>query len=126
MNINSGIISFGGVMSVLLLQKSYDQSGDAGAACGAMGVFFVIWLLLFLVIMAVSIGIVIFIFRYIKRDSITRGLPPDNSMKWLGLLGLLGLLIYVLKRPQGNVMPCPRCGKNRMQGLPRCPHCGQA
>ena len=125
MNINGGIMSVGGAMAAIILQESYDPTPDIGAACGAMGGIFVIIILAFLVMTAVGIGIIVVIFRYIGRDMVARGLPPDSSMKWLGLLGLLGLLIYVLKRPEGNVMPCPRCGKPRMQGTPRCPNCGQ-
>ena len=101
------------------------NDGGAGAACGAMGIFLVIWLVLILAMLAIAVGVVYFVIRYIKRDSIARGLSPNSSIKWLGLLGLLGLLIYVLQRPPGNVMPCPRCGKSRMQGLSHCPNCGQ-
>ena len=101
------------------------QNSGPGAACGLMSCGILVYILLMLLIVAGSIAIIVFIFRWIGRDATARGMPNASSIKWLALLGLLGLLIYVLTRPQGNVMPCPRCGKPRMQGLPQCPHCGQ-
>ncbi|MGI8467909.1 MAG: hypothetical protein ACR2N3_05600 [Pyrinomonadaceae bacterium] len=101
------------------------NGGDPTAACGMMGCGVVIYLLVMLGIVAAGIAVTVFIIRWIGRDATARGMANANSIKWLGLLGLLGLLIYVLQRPQGNVMPCPHCGKPRMQGTPRCPHCGQ-
>lgn len=93
-----------------------------GAACGAVGCMLVFYILFLLVMVGIGVTVIVLIFKFIKRDAIARG--DDPSKAWLALLGLLGLLIYVLMRPQGNVFPCPSCGQNRMQGLPRCPHCG--
>jgi hypothetical protein len=102
--------------------------GDSGAACGALGCG-VVGIIVYLLIIAVALGgtvaLIIFIIKWIRRDATARGMPNADSIKWFGLLGLLGLLIYVLQRPQGNVMPCPSCGQSRMQGLPQCPHCGK-
>ena len=95
-----------------------------GAACGAIGIILVVYLVILLVILAIAVTVIIIIFKYIKKDATARGDNPSKA--WFALLGLLGLLIYVLTRPQGNVMPCPSCGQGRMQGLPRCPHCGNA
>lgn len=101
---------------------------DGGEACGALGcgAFGLLYLLFILAIFGGAIALIVFVIKYIRRDAFARGMPNADSIKWLGLLGLLGLLIYLLQRPQGNVMPCPSCGQNRMQGLPRCPHCGNA
>jgi hypothetical protein len=94
------------------------------AACGIVGVMLVVYLVVLLVMLAIGITIAVLIFKFIKKDAIARGDNPSKA--WFALLGLLGLLIYVLTRPQGNVLPCPSCGQSRMQGLPRCPHCGNA
>ena len=104
------------------------RDGDAGAACGALGcgVFAIVYILILLVMLAAAVGLIVFIVKWIKRDATVRGMPNADTIKWFGLLGLLGLLIYVLQRPQGNVLPCPSCGQQRMQGLPVCPHCGRA
>ncbi len=105
------------------------QSGDGGGeACGALGcgVFAIFYILIILVVLGGAVALIVFVIRFIKKDATSRGMPNADSIKWLGLLGLLGLLIYLLQRPQGNVLPCPSCGQNRMQGLPTCPHCGNA
>ena len=104
---------------------AFAQGGGDGAACGAMGCGLVVWLLVMLVVVGGTVALIIFIIKWIRRDATARGMPNADTIKWFGLLGLLGLLIYVLQRPQGNVMPCPSCGQSRMQGLPQCPHCGQ-
>ena len=105
------------------------QSSDGGGeACGALGcgVFAIFYILILLAVVGGSVALIVFVIKFIKRDATARGMPNADSIKWLGLLGLLGLLIYLLQRPQGNVLPCPSCGQNRMQGLPTCPHCGNA
>lgn len=101
------------------------NNGDAGAACGAVGCGILMYLLFLGFILGLAITLIVVIFRFIKRDALARGMPNASSMPWFALLGLLGLLIYLLMRPQGNVMPCPVCGAQRMQGLPICPHCGR-
>jgi hypothetical protein len=90
------------------------------------GVFAIVYIVILAVVLGGAIALIVFVIKWIKRDATARGMPNADSIKWLGLLGLLGLLIYLLQRPQGNVMPCPGCGQNRMQGLPQCPHCGNA
>jgi hypothetical protein len=41
-------------------------------------------------------------------------------------LGLLGLLIYLIARPKGNLVLCGYCGKEKLEKLTRCPHCKNA
>src|SRR5947208_15732566 len=96
---------------------------DPAAACGAMGCGLFVWLIMMIVVFGISIAIIVFIFKWIKKDATARGMPNADTICWLALLGLLGLLIYVLTRPQGTVMPCPHCGLPRSQNLPQCPHC---
>ncbi len=112
------------LISLLLLALPVLAQNDGSAACGAIGLILVVYLVILLFILAVIVTITVIIFKFIKKDAIARGDNPSKA--WFALLGLLGLLIYVLTRPQGNVMPCPSCGKSRMQGLPRCPSCGNA
>ncbi len=114
---------------LFILSLSIPILADAGppaGACGVMGCAVIVYLLILAVALAIGIGIVVFIFKWIKKDARSRGMPNADSICFLALLGLLGLLIYVLTRPQGNVMPCPSCGQPRMQGLARCPQCNQA
>ncbi len=101
------------------------RNDDPAAACGAAGCGIIVWLIMMVVIFGIAIGVIVFIVKWIGKDATSRGMPNAQSMKWLGLLGLLGLIIYLLQRPQGNMFPCPHCGKPRMQGLPQCPACYQ-
>lgn len=98
---------------------------DPAAACGAAGCGIIVWLVMMVVIFGIAIGVIVFIVKWIGKDARSRGMQNADSIKWLGLLGLLGLVIYLLQRPQGNAFPCPHCGRPRMQGLPQCPSCFQ-
>lgn len=107
------------------IQVSARSGDDSAAACGAMGCGIVVWLVMMAVSLAIGITVIVLIYKYIKKDATARGMPNANNICWLALLGLIGLVIYLLTRPQGNVLPCPRCDQPRMQGLPVCPHCHQ-
>jgi len=39
---------------------------------------------------------------------------------------IVGLVIYLLSRPKGDLVVCPHCGNKRMQASAKCPHCGNA
>jgi hypothetical protein len=69
---------------------------DSAVACFA-GIFgLVIWL----VVMAAVVVIDIIIIKWIKKDATARGMANADSIKWLGLLNWLGLVIYILQRPK--------------------------
>ncbi|MDQ6622720.1 MAG: hypothetical protein M3Y86_04445, partial [Verrucomicrobiota bacterium] len=85
-----------------------DAAGAAGAliggTCGCIGGL---------------IGLVIWIFLvvYVYRDAKARGM--DNAVLLTivtAFTGLLGLIIYLLMRPKGNLVLCPTCGKKRLEG----------
>ena len=104
---------------------AFASPDDGAAACGVMGCGLVVWLVMMVVMLGIGVTVIVLIFKYIKRDATARAMPNANSIPWLALLGLVGLVIYLLTRPQGEVLPCPHCNQGRMQGLPFCPHCGQ-
>jgi Phospholipase_D-nuclease N-terminal len=91
-------------------------AGIAGcAACGGGFIF------VFVAIIALNIAILV----WVARDAKARGL--DNSILWMVLVfftGLIGLIIYILARPQGNLVECPNCHNKKLQAAVRCPHCG--
>lgn len=107
---------------------AFAQSGsDAGGACSvlACGAGGILYLLIIAVCIAVPIVLIVIIIKFIRKDAISRGMPNADSIKWLGLLGLLGLVIYLLQRPDTTFVACATCGKPRTPGQP-CPHCGNA
>ena len=102
-----------------LLAQDTDANEAAGAAAGFLG------LGCSCIIMLVALGIQIAIAVWVYKDAKSRGM--DNAMLLTivtVITGLLGLIIYLLMRPKGNLVPCPSCQKKRMEGSAKCPHCG--
>jgi hypothetical protein len=97
----------------------YSLAGPLGglAGCGCCGTFIFIPVIL----LALSIALLV----WVARDAKSRGM--DSAILWMLLvffLNLLGLVIYLLARPQGNLIACPNCGNQRLQASVKCPHCG--
>lgn len=118
-----GTMSTMGWLGVALLGSltAYQRGDEAGplAACGCLGFFgfFIIALL------ALNIALLV----WVARDAKNRGM--DSAILWMILVmftGIIGLIIYLLTRPQGNVIACPHCGNKRLQVSAKCPHCGNA
>ena len=96
---------------------------DADAAKAATGCFACGGGFLFVIIAVFVINIAILV--WVARDAKARGM--DSALLWMLLVfftGLLGLIIYLLSRPQGNVISCPSCNNKRLQASAKCPHCG--
>ena len=96
------------------------NAGDAAstlAGCGCCGTF------IFIPIIFAALSIALLI--WVARDAKARGM--DSAVLWMLLvffLNLVGLIIYLFSRPQGNLVPCPNCGNSKLQASLRCPHCG--
>jgi uncharacterized membrane protein YhaH (DUF805 family) len=114
--------------TVALAQNRGGQDDPCAAACGTGGCAgctaapFVI-ILFFLALIILNVALLI----WVARDAKARGL--DNSVMWMILVmftGLLGFVIYIFSRPQGNIVQCPNCKNNRLQASATCPHCGNA
>jgi uncharacterized membrane protein YhaH (DUF805 family) len=93
-----------------------DPTGGA-AGCACCGTFFFIPI----IFLAISIALLV----WVARDAKSRGM--DSAVLWMLLvffLNIVGLVIYLLARPQGITVPCPNCGNSRLQASVRCPHCG--
>jgi undecaprenyl pyrophosphate phosphatase UppP len=104
--------------SNLLAQDSTptDNAGAAGAIAG-MGCSCIIGL--------VCLGIWIALAIWVYRDAKSRGMDNAVLLTIVTVItGILGLIIYLLMRPKGNLVPCPSCQKKRMEGSAKCPHCG--
>jgi putative component of membrane protein insertase Oxa1/YidC/SpoIIIJ protein YidD len=62
---------------------------------------------------------------WVVRDAKNRGV--ESPILWMLLvfvLSLLGLIIYLLSRPGGNLVACEHCGNKKLQYARLCPHCG--
>lgn len=99
-------------------QKAAEEAVKGCAACGTSVMATVI---------IVGLGILILHFIlmiWVARDAKARGM--DSSVLWMLLvmgLGLIGLVIYILSRPQGALAVCPTCGGKRLAVSAICPHC---
>lgn len=109
---------------LLLSQALWAQSNpdDAAAAAGCFGCgAFMIFI--FIAILALNIALLV----WVAKDAKNRGL--DNAVLWMILVmftGLIGLVIYILVRPPGNLIQCASCNNKRLQASAKCPHCGNA
>lgn len=95
------------------------QRDDASplVACGCLGFVGVV----IVAIIALNIALLI----WVARDAKNRGM--DNAVVWMivvMLTGIIGLIIYLFTRPQGNLARCTHCGNPRLQASAKCPHCG--
>jgi len=96
-----------------------DDTAGAASACGCLGFFG------FVIVAIVVLNIALLV--WVARDAKARGM--DSAILWMILVmftGPIGLIIYLLARPQGNVVPCVHCGNKRLQVSVKCPHCGNA
>lgn len=91
-----------------------------GAACAACGSGFVF---VILTMFALNIAMLV----WVARDAKSRGM--DSSVLWMLLVmltGPIGLILYFLSRPQGELSQCGSCGNKRLRASAKCPHCGNA
>lgn len=101
---------------------TYLQRDDAAggvAACGCLGFFG----LIIIAFIALNIALLV----WVAKDAKNRGM--DNAVLWMILVmftGIIGFIIYILVRPQGNLIPCAHCNNKRLQVSAKCPHCGNA
>jgi cytochrome bd-type quinol oxidase subunit 2 len=118
--LGSGVVKLAGaaLFGAILLQRDSDAAG-AAACFGCAGFMF------FIIVGIIAINIALLV--WVARDAKSRGM--DNSILWMVLVmitGLVGLIIYILVRPQGNLVPCAHCKMKRMPVSAKCPHCGNA
>lgn len=60
---------------------------------------------------------------WVYNDAKNRGI---NGFPWALLTFLaviIGLPFYLLLRPRGELVECPRCNRKKLYSLERCPHC---
>jgi hypothetical protein len=104
-----------------------DAAAAAAAATGAAGLGIACCIAYFLCI-AVAIAAWIFTAIWIMKDAKARN--SENAqlvtiLGWIPATWVVGLIVHLVTRPKGNLVPCPHCQKKRMEGSAVCPHCGQ-
>ena len=103
---------------IALAQQADEPNACAAAAgCGVCGSTLFVPVIIF----ALDIALLV----WVARDAKSRGM--DNAVMWMILVfftSVIGLIIYIFSRPQGNLMKCASCGNNRLQASAKCPHCG--
>lgn len=104
-----------------------DAAAAAAAATGMAGMGIACCVMYFLAI-AASIGAWIFTALWIMKDAKARN--SENAqlvtiLGWIPATWVIGLIVHLVTRPKGNLVPCPHCQKKRLEGSAVCPHCGQ-
>lgn len=100
------------------------DSGDAGALAGVglmCGCYLIVGLL--------AIALYVFIAIWTSRDAKSRNSPNAQLVRtlvWIPPTSMVGLVIHLATRPQGNLVTCPSCNQKRLAGSATCPHCGAA
>jgi hypothetical protein len=97
------------------------DAAAAATACGGCGIAIVVIAVL---VSLVTTVIWVFVLIWVAKDAKSRNV--DNPALWVILvffLGVIGLVIYVVARPQGELVRCRDCGNKRLRESRRCPHC---
>jgi|GEM_PF-580641 len=104
-----------------------DAAAAAAAATGIAGVGFACCFLYFLLI-ALWVGAWIFTAIWIMNDAKSRQSEYAQLVTvlgWIPFTWVIALIVHLVTRPKGNLVPCPNCAKKRMEGSAVCPHCGR-
>ena len=79
-------------------------------------------MMVIVLVLVVALNIALLI--WVARDAKSRGM--DSSVLWMFLVmstGVIGLVIYIFSRPQGQLKQCPSCNGKRLAASAKCPHC---
>jgi len=106
-------------------QQSPRQPSDAEtcAACGACGAGTGVLIAIPIAIFALNIALLV----WVARDAKARGM--DSAVLWMVLVmftSVVGLIIYIFSRPQGNLVQCEHCQNKKLQASAQCPHCANS
>jgi len=103
------------------LRSALAQSRDDGPGLGACAACSGIYLAVIAGFFALGIALLV----WVNKDAKRRGM--DNPVLWMIVVmftNVVGLIVYLLSRPSGDLVPCPHCSAKRLATLTKCPHCG--
>jgi putative membrane protein insertion efficiency factor len=104
------------------MEKAFRELGQHTGEAAAGGIVCcIIWIATILI----GVGIQVFMMVFTYKDAKARG--DQNAVIWLILIFFLhwiGLVVYLIARPKGDLAPCANCKNKMMTTLAKCPHCG--
>ena len=111
--------------SIVFAQRRPSAGDEAAAAggCAICGVGLGVMILIPVVLFVLNIALLV----WVARDAKARGM--DSSVMWMLLVfftSVIGLIIYIFSRTQGELIQCPHCGNMRLRSSAKCPTCGNA
>ena len=109
--------------STTLAQQRNPTPGEGAAACATCGACSGVMILIPIAILALNIALLV----WVAKDAKSRGM--DSSVLWMILVmltSIVGLIIYMLSRPKGELVECSQCHNRRLSTSAKCPHCGNA
>src|SRR5260370_1153539 len=98
----------------LLAQSNEPNPGAAAGGCAICGSI----LLIPIIIIVLNIALLV----WVARDAKARCM--DSAVLWMILVmvtSVIGLVIYLFARPQGNLVQCSKCHNQRLQASALCP-----
>ena len=99
--------------------REFEEHGKGAAVACGVGILGCI------VVSLVGLAITVFVMVWVFKDAKARG--DQNAVLWLVLiffLSWIGLIVYIVARPKGDLTPCPNCQQKKLHALVKCPHCG--
>ncbi len=101
--------------SSLIMAGSEDALGNLGFS--EIGMFILLASMLLLIIETL-------LMIWIYEDSLKRGMPsPAIWILIVVIIPLIGIILYFVLRPQGEMKKCGHCRKEKLEILVECPHC---
>lgn len=104
------------------LDKIFKDGGKEAAAATAMcGATCIIGMIGAGIYLAIKIFLMVWSFK----DAKARG--DQNAILWplmiFFLTPVIGMVVYLMVRPKGDLFPCPSCHQRKLETLAKCPHC---
>jgi hypothetical protein len=113
------------LLSLFAATAAAQRSGGAEDVAGCAACAGIMGGLILIPILFIALNIALLV--WVAKDAKARGM--DNAVLWMILVmatSIIGLLIYIFSRPQGNLVRCNNCSNMRLQSSAKCPHCGNA
>ncbi len=104
-------------------QQRGQRAAEEAAACATCGACSGTMIVVPIVFFALNIALLV----WVARDAKSRGM--DSAVLWMILVmftSVIGLLVYIFSRPQGDMIQCGSCNNKRLSASAKCPHCGNA